>query len=330
MYSSTLKRVEERLTEVEFVAITTDLWTSVTNTDFMSITVHYLDKEFVYQHLYLEETAFPEVSRTGENICKFICSLLNQRDLSSMVVILMQHTSCLANTLQLVVKDAVLTNKIVNIISTCRKLVGHIKDSANATKVRKAVKIQQLIQEEPTRWNTTLYMLKRLHEQKRAILLANAELNCPTQWTLIENIIPILDVFDSITKHINSNNVNASEVSTEHLGIPIAYVVIVEESDSCGQRSFIRLFVFLFPLQTMKHFVFSLHPKKCHSGESYEVKGNSGVKDAHSKFDLLLNKAYQNQYQWVQISKGLSIICDYQIKYDFLTWKSIVCSQLPP
>ncbi|KAJ8886714.1 hypothetical protein PR048_012926 [Dryococelus australis] len=230
MYSSTLKRVDERLKEVEFVAITTDLWTSVANTDFMSITVYYLNNEFVYQHLCLEVTPFPEVSHTGENICRSIVRDSGRNIAAGLKMSPFQHTSCLAHTLQLVVKDAVLTNKIVvNINFTCHKLVGHFKHSAHATKVLKSsqntagVSQHMLIQEEPTRWNTTLHMLKRLHEQKRALLLANAELKLTelsnTQWTLIQNIFPI-DVFDSVTNHISSNKINASEV------IPIVHVVV--------------------------------------------------------------------------------------------------------
>ncbi|KAJ8895899.1 hypothetical protein PR048_001239 [Dryococelus australis] len=84
----------------------------------------------------------------------------------------------------------------------------------------------RFIQEEPTRWNTTLHMLKRLYEQKRSILLASAELNIPIlsncQWTLIENIIPILDVFDSVTNHISSDHVTATEV------IPLINVIETE------------------------------------------------------------------------------------------------------
>ncbi|KAJ8870608.1 hypothetical protein PR048_029631, partial [Dryococelus australis] len=130
--------------------------------------------------------------------------------------------ACIAYTLQLVL------NKIINnSVSSCRKLVGHFKHSARATKVLKTCQItaevaqHRLIQEEPTRWNTPL-----LYEQKRSILLASAELNIPElsnrQWTLIKNIIPILEVFNSLTNHISSDYVTAADV------IPLINVIETE------------------------------------------------------------------------------------------------------
>ncbi|KAJ8866935.1 hypothetical protein PR048_032797 [Dryococelus australis] len=69
-------------------------------------------------------------------------------------------------------------------------------------------------------------MLKMLYPQKRSILLASAELNIPElpncQWTLIENIISILDVFNSVTNHISSDHVTAAEV------IPLINVIETE------------------------------------------------------------------------------------------------------
>ena len=38
-----------------------------------------------------------------------------------------------------------------------------------------------LIQDEPTRWNSSFYMLERLLEQRVALTAANAELSVPTE-----------------------------------------------------------------------------------------------------------------------------------------------------
>ncbi|XP_063227326.1 zinc finger BED domain-containing protein 4-like [Bacillus rossius redtenbacheri] len=239
MYESTVKSVEVQLQDAEFVAVTTDLWTSVANTDFLSVTAHYVTKEFVLHHVCLEVIPFPEVSHTAENISKFITSLLEKWGLLQKVVAIVrdnarnlvaglelspfQHTSCLAHTLQLVLKEGFLNNKIINnLVSSSKKIVGHFKHSARATKVLKTCQItagvvqHRLIHDEPTRWNTTLHMFKRLHEQKKAIVLACAELNIPelsnSLWTLMENVIPILEVFDSVTTHISSDHVTVAEV----------------------------------------------------------------------------------------------------------------------
>ena len=74
---------------------------------------------------------------------------------------------CLAHTLQLVVKDRCLAQPaVVDLTAKACKLVGHYKHSNIA--LQSLLKIQEqlglswrLIQDEPTRWNTTFYMLQR-------------------------------------------------------------------------------------------------------------------------------------------------------------------------
>lgn len=61
-------------------------------------------------------------------------------------------------------------------------------------------------------------MIKRLKEQRNAIILSAAEITLTetltnSQWTMIENVLPILDVFDYSTLQVSSANVSASEVS---------------------------------------------------------------------------------------------------------------------
>ena len=108
---------------------------------------------------------------------------------------------CLAHTLQLVVKDGCLAQPaVVDLTAKARKLVGHYKHSNIA--LQSLLKIQEqlglppkrLIQDEPTRWNTTFYMLQRLIEVKVAITAAGAELDVPIElsssnWTLAEKIV---------------------------------------------------------------------------------------------------------------------------------------------
>ncbi|KAJ8887324.1 hypothetical protein PR048_013539 [Dryococelus australis] len=64
-----------------------------------------------------------------------------------------------------------------------------------------AVPLHRLIQNELMRWNSSLDMLQRLQEQKRA----------RQQRTLIDNIIPVVNIFDSATLQVSSTNITASE-----------------------------------------------------------------------------------------------------------------------
>lgn len=78
-----------------------------------------------------------------------------------------------AHTLQLVVKDGCVNHpKVANVITKAKKVVGNFKKSAKNTKILKTFQKQlnlpehRLIQEEPTRWNTTYYMLKKTYGAK--------------------------------------------------------------------------------------------------------------------------------------------------------------------
>lgn len=241
MYNIVLKSIKKELENVLHVGITTDMWTSVANTDYMAITLHYITNDYEYRHLCLEVVPFPEINHTAEHIRRFLTEMLKSWGVDIKVVAIVRdnarnivsaleespfhHLPCLAHTLQLVLKHSVLDSKVFsNLQSTAKKIVGHFKHSSGATKVLKQcqvtanVKRHRLVQDEPTRWNCTLHMLKRLKEQRSALLLAEAELgNLPcqfsySQWAMVENIIPMLETFHSATEQVSSANVSASEV----------------------------------------------------------------------------------------------------------------------
>ena len=147
---------------------------------------------------------------------------------------------CLAHTLLLVVKDGCLAQPaVVDLTAKARKLVGHYKHSNIA--LQSLLKIQEqlglspkrLIQDEPTRWNTTFYMLQRLLELKVAITAAGAELDVPIElsssnWTLAEKIVKILQIYEEATCEASGN------YSTAGVIIPVVNSIMcsLEISDS--------------------------------------------------------------------------------------------------
>ena len=77
---------------------------------------------------------------------------------------------------------------IRDLIYKAHKLVGHYKHSNIA--IQTLLKTQEqfgmaqnrLIQDEPTRWNSTFYMLKQLLEQRKAVTAAGVELDTVLQY----------------------------------------------------------------------------------------------------------------------------------------------------
>jgi len=135
-----------------------------------------------------------------------------------------QHASCLAHTLQLVIKDSIFSQRyVIDILAKCRSIVGHFKHSASATtrlhelQSELNMKIVQLVQDVPTRWNSIFNMLQRLLEQRRAVTLYCAEKGAatnldPEQWAIIETLVQLLMPFEEITRDVSNTRASISLV----------------------------------------------------------------------------------------------------------------------
>ena len=109
-------------------------------------------------------------------------------------------------------------------IARSKRVVTHFNHSALAcdrlSKIQEDLNLpkKKLIQDVPTRWNSTFYLLQRLLEMKNAIVLYATEhdIQVPTtnEWRLMENVICLLQPFEEYryTKLLSSNNAPISSV----------------------------------------------------------------------------------------------------------------------
>ena len=122
--------------------------------------------------------------------------------------------SSFARTLQLVVHDGVLAQQaVINMLRICCRIVRHFKHSSVAydslRKIQKNLKLPQhrLKQDEPMRWNSTLYMIQSIVEQKVAIAAYAADGAIPQltayQFDLAENVISTLNPIEEITRAVS-------------------------------------------------------------------------------------------------------------------------------
>uniref|UniRef100_A0A1X7VB91 HAT C-terminal dimerisation domain-containing protein n=1 Tax=Amphimedon queenslandica TaxID=400682 RepID=A0A1X7VB91_AMPQE len=120
--------------------------------------------------------------------------------------------ACFAHTLQLTVKDGIFPQRTVEImLSTSRKIVGHFKHSNVSLYALSSVQSKlelcqhRPVQDEPTRWNSSYYILQWFMEQKQAILAVSTEISLPTeltnaQWQLMGKVLQVLKPFEEATK----------------------------------------------------------------------------------------------------------------------------------
>ncbi|KAJ8880984.1 hypothetical protein PR048_017457, partial [Dryococelus australis] len=190
MYEKVKVKIENILEPVQYVSNMTNMWLSIANNYYLSITAHFLDDNYKMQHVCLECTQlhFFKESLDKWGLLEKLSYVVqdNARNMSATTEnTSFKNVSCLAHTLQLVIKDSVFNQKEVsNVITTiCRRLVGHFKHSVKYNKQLKAAQEtlhmpqKCMIQDEPTRWNSTLHMSKRVLEQRRQLALVTPGLD---------------------------------------------------------------------------------------------------------------------------------------------------------
>ena len=219
---------------LDYLSCTTDIWSSVAQDSMLSLTAHCIDSDFSRVSMVLQSATF-NTSHTGENIATLITTCLNTWSVEDKLACIVRDNGanfvaglrnanlpnipCLAHTLQLVIDDGVLAQPcVINLFAASRKLVGHFKCSnvnlhaLGCIQDQFNLKKHCLIQDEPTRWNTSYYMLDHLIEQRQAICAecrVNSELSAQ-QWQLAEKVVKVLKPFEEATVAVSSEGASAA------------------------------------------------------------------------------------------------------------------------
>lgn len=161
----------EKLETAEYVSLTTDMWTSIGSNDaYMTVTSHFIDNDGMLNDFVLDTQSFGDINHNAENLHLYLTAQTakwniekktevivtdNARNITNAVELSgYESLKCAGHTLNLCVKDILETEeKIQNLLSKCRSIVGHFKRSAKATQKFKRIqdnlglKKHKLIQE---------------------------------------------------------------------------------------------------------------------------------------------------------------------------------------
>uniref|UniRef100_A0A8D2B889 Zinc finger BED-type containing 4 n=1 Tax=Sciurus vulgaris TaxID=55149 RepID=A0A8D2B889_SCIVU len=144
-----------------------------------------------------------------------------------------EHSSvpCFSHTVDLIVNEAVKSQRMVqNLLSIARKLCERVHRSPTAKEKLAALQREYglpqhpLIQDVPSRWSTSLHMLERLLEQKRAINEMSVEcsfrelISCD-QWEVMQSVCHALRPFDAASREMSAH------VSTLSQVIPMIHIL---------------------------------------------------------------------------------------------------------
>ncbi|XP_029840411.2 zinc finger BED domain-containing protein 4-like [Ixodes scapularis] len=215
------------------VHLTTDIWSSRQVNDFMSVTAHWIAPDskgsLTRNNAVLDMSGFGQ-QHTAYNIGKKLgdvietwlvplgvkVGIVTSDNAQNVVKALndrgMKRAPCMPHCLNLVVKASLTKSgaELEETLKAARAIVGHFRHSASAQRQLEAIQLRyglpvhKLLQDVPTRWNSTFYMVERLSEQRRAVSEffedSTKHYLAPRQWALLKAMATVLKPFEEATR----------------------------------------------------------------------------------------------------------------------------------
>lgn len=235
LYNLAKEKVQQELATVKELSITTDCWSSVTNTPYIAVTAHFIDHQWGLRSACLNCAHF-EVNHTSENISDLLKSILSEwninienvacctTDNGSNIVkaiknLNMTHLSCVGHNINIGINKALGISQLENAVGKLKKLQNSISHSWQMK--RDLAKAQELLQMKivvlpsacPTRWWSTLKLINRFLENqlpisklfqdyphKRYLMLESCEISA------LEDFVDTTKMLQEITTALSGEN----------------------------------------------------------------------------------------------------------------------------
>ncbi|KAK7913512.1 hypothetical protein WMY93_013723 [Mugilogobius chulae] len=204
----------------------------------MSLTVHFINKNWERVQVVLNVKAMFG-SHTGDYIGETFVNLLDEWDIAhdrvhmvlrdsganmikGLRVAEVPGLSCSAHTLQLVINDGLTAQRAVSdMIAKFKRIATHFNHSVVAQQRLAVIQTEMgvphhsIVQSVPTRWNSTLHMIARMLEQKRAITAYSSDYGhfvspTPNEWDLAGKLVETLMPLEEITLEMSKSDSSVS------------------------------------------------------------------------------------------------------------------------
>lgn len=216
VYNSTSDKIKESIKD-KVVALTTDGWTSIATVSYVTATAHWINDEWEMLNNVLKTKAL-KVSHTAENVGECIQEILDVFGIErgSVISITTDNATnyvnaverhlqkvnipCVAHTINLAVRKGLGVRAIEIPINRLKMAASHFsKSSADSYLLQQkqqllGLKPEKLINDCPTRWNSTYDMICRASEQQAAVSavifekkMSRMELTT-SEWSLMEKV----------------------------------------------------------------------------------------------------------------------------------------------
>lgn len=237
LYNQEVEIVSQELDKAKYVSLTTDIWTSRQTQGFITVTAHFISPDWILKSVVLETARITD-SHTGENIAEELTRICNKWNIldklcsvvadnaSNMISAIkrmkQRYIPCFAHTLNLVVQDSLKnTEEVQAIKEKVKNIVTFFHHSVKASdklchlQEQNKLPAKKLIQDVPTRWNSTFYMLERFAEQselvtttlcllgKKDMCISDGELE------LIHKTVKTLEPFEELTREMSTEKLTS-------------------------------------------------------------------------------------------------------------------------
>ena len=244
MYGCVKAKVSDAISTVKDstkLAFTTDEWSDTqSGVSLLSLTSHAVDKDFQRQSYVL--CAEPLTERhTGVYLSEVFNSLLDKWSLSpddvhcvmrdaganmkkALFLSGVNNTNCTSHQLHLTVKHGLTSEEsVTGVISKCRSIATHFNHSTMAQEELKKIQVRinapqlSVMQDVPTRWNSTLQMMIRMKDLNESLCLYASSSEKIKPLTnqdndILTSCITVLQPFEDITKKMSKNSASISDV----------------------------------------------------------------------------------------------------------------------
>ncbi|XP_073730758.1 E3 SUMO-protein ligase ZBED1-like [Misgurnus anguillicaudatus] len=264
LYDCTTKSVKELLNN-RSVALTTDGWTSLHTDAYVTVTAHFISDDWEIKNYVLKTEELRE-KHTAENVSDCILHILGAFEIKPESVISVTtdnagnyvkaveshmkrpNIPCLAHTLNLAVcKGLRGVRAIETAISKLKMTAAHFSKSAVDSylleKKQKLleVKSDKLINDCPTRWNSTYDMINRALEQQAPVAavifekkMSHLELNT-SEWVLMEMVKNVLQPFKTATEALSTD-----KYPTASAVLPLQHVLLMQLQPNSDNSSAVK------------------------------------------------------------------------------------------
>ncbi|XP_054458167.1 E3 SUMO-protein ligase ZBED1-like [Anoplopoma fimbria] len=233
------------------VALTTDGWTSLSTASYVTATAHWINEDWEILNSVLQ-TKELKVSHTAENVGQCLAEILCVYGLKESVICVttdnatnyinavenhleMVNIPCVAHTINLAVRKGLAVRGIEIPIARLKVAAAHFsKSSADSYLLQKkqellGLKAEKLINDCPTRWNSTYDMVCRASAQQAAVSavifdkkLSRMELSM-SEWSIMEKVQEILKPFKVATEALSTD-----AYPTASAVLPIIHVLLAQ------------------------------------------------------------------------------------------------------